>query len=209
MSKFINLLITGIISGAIYSMLAAGLALTYTTTGIFNFGYGAVAFTSAYIFFELQNGLHWPIVWAALVAVGVFAPLLGLILDRFVFRSLAKASDAAKIMASVGVLVAVPALAEFIVATLISVGHFNIPDGSLVSLAPGIGPEPPVHWHVGTLFTFDSDQLIVAIVAALMAGGLWYMLKRTSLGLRMRALVDRPDLASARGVNGGQTSQMA
>ncbi len=209
MSKFINLLVTGIVSGAIYSMLAAGLALTYSTTGIFNLGYGAVAFTSAFIFFELQNGLHWPVVWAAFVAVLVFAPLLGLVLDRFVFRKLSTASDASKIMGTVGVLIAVPALAEWIVALLIGVGHFNIPDGSLVSLAPGLGPEPPDHWHFGSVLNLDSDQVIVAIIAAAMAIGLWYLLRHTSIGLRMRALVDKPDLAAARGVDRGRTSAFA
>lgn len=209
MSKFISLLVSGVISGAIYSMLAAGLTLTYTTTGIFNLGYGAVAFTCAFVYFELQNGLGWPNVWAGLLVILVLAPLLGLILDRFVFRRLSQASDASKIMATVGVLIAVPALAEFIVALLIGVGHFNIPNGSLVSLAPGLGPEPPVQWHLSSAFNFNSDQLIVALVALLMAVGLWWLLKHTSIGLKMRALVDRPDLAAARGVDRGRTSGFA
>ena len=209
MSKFISLLISGIVSGAIYSMLAVGLTLTYTTTGIFNLGYGAVAFTCAFVYFELQNGLGWPNVWAGIVVVLVLAPLLGLILDRFIFRRLTQASDASKIMATVGVLIALPALAEFIVALLIGVGHFDIPDGSLVSLAPGLGPEPPVQWHISSALNFNSDQLIVAIVAFLMAVGLWWMLKHTTIGLKMRALVDRPDLATARGVDRGRTSGFA
>jgi branched-subunit amino acid ABC-type transport system permease component/ABC-type branched-subunit amino acid transport system ATPase component len=207
-SKFINLLVTGIVSGAIYSMLAAGLTLTYTTTGIFNLAYGAVAFTAAYVYFELQNGLHWPNVWAAAVVILVFAPLLGMVLDRFVFRKLSQASEASKIMATVGVLIALPALAEWIVELLINIGHFNIPDGSQVTLAPGLGPEPAVQWHLAYI-AFDSDQLIVAIVAGVMAIGLWYLLGHTLLGLRMRALVDRPDLAAARGVDRGRTSGVA
>lgn len=209
MAKFLNLLVTGMISGAIYSMLAAGLALTYSTTGIFNLGYGAVAFASAYVFFELQTGLHWPIAWAALLTLLVFAPLLGLALDRFIFRRLVDASDAAKIMATVGVLVAVPALAEYVVALLIGVGHFNIPDGSQVFLAPGLGPQPAIQWHVGTMFGFSSNQLIVAILSVLLAIGLWHLLRRTRLGLSMRALVDRPDLAVARGIDRGRTSGAA
>ena len=209
MSKFISLLISGIVSGAIYSMLAVGLTLTYTTTGIFNLGYGAVAFTCAFVYFELQNGLGWPNVWAGIVVILVLAPLLGLILDRFVFRRLSQASDASKIMATVGVLIALPALAEYIVALLIGVGHFDIPDGSLVSLAPGLGPEPAVQWHISSALNFNSDQLIVAIVAFLMAIGLWWLLKHTTIGLKMRALVDRPDLATARGVDRGRTSGFA
>ncbi|HEX3459315.1 MAG TPA: ATP-binding cassette domain-containing protein [Acidimicrobiales bacterium] len=209
MSKFLSLLVTGVVTGAIYSMLAAGLTLTYSTTGIFNLGYGAVAFTSAFIFYELQTGLHWPVVWAAVVVILVFAPLLGLLLDRFVFRKLSQASEGSKIMATVGVLIAVPALAQWVVALLIGVGHANIPDGSLISLAPGLGPQPPHHWQFGSVLNLDSDQLIVAIVAAVMAIGLWYLLRHTALGLRMRALVDRPDLAAARGVDGGRTSAVA
>ncbi|HWD50995.1 MAG TPA: ATP-binding cassette domain-containing protein [Acidimicrobiales bacterium] len=209
MSKFLSLLVTGVVTGAIYSMLAAGLTLTYSTTGIFNLGYGAVAFTSAFIFYELQTGLHWPVGWAAVVVILVFAPLLGLLLDRFVFRKLSQASEGSKIMATVGVLIAVPALAQWIVALLIGVGHASIPDGSLVTLAPGLGPQPPHHWQFGSVLNLDSDQLIVAIVAAVMAIGLWYLLRHTALGLRMRALVDRPDLAAARGVDRGRTSAAA
>src|SRR5580698_5216625 len=42
-----------------------------------------------------------------------------------------------------------------------------------------------------------------------MAVGLWWLLKHTSIGLKMRALVDRPDLATARGVDRGRTSGFA
>jgi branched-subunit amino acid ABC-type transport system permease component len=64
-----------------------------------------VALTCAFIYFELQNGLGWPNVRAGIVVVLVLAPLLGLILDRFIFRRLTQASDASKIMATVGVLI--------------------------------------------------------------------------------------------------------
>ena len=42
-----------------------------------------------------------------------------------------------------------------------------------------------------------------------MAGILWYVLRRTRLGLQMRAVVDRPDLAALRGVDDGRTSAVA
>ena len=62
MSLFLNLVVTGFVSGAIYSLIGACLTLSYQTTGIFNLGYGAVAFTSAYIYYMLHVGLSWPIV---------------------------------------------------------------------------------------------------------------------------------------------------
>ena len=83
MEKFLNLVISGAVAGAIYSIMAAGLVLTYQTSGIFNFAHGAVAFVTAYVYFQLHEstangGLGWPIVPAAIVAILVFAPLLGL-----------------------------------------------------------------------------------------------------------------------------------
>src|ERR1700722_15174619 len=118
MSLFLNLVVTGFVSGAIYSLIGACLTLSYQTTGIFNLGYGAVAFTSAYIYYMLHVGLSWPIVPSAAVTVLVFAPALGWVLDRLIFRALSAAADAAKIMATVGVLVFVPALAQWVVQLL-------------------------------------------------------------------------------------------
>ena len=209
MEKFLNLFVSGAVTGAIYSLVAAGLALTYSTTGIFNLGYGAIAFTSAFLYYELHSGLGWPIVPAAIITIGVFAPLLGLVLDKLIFRPLTKANESAKIMATVGVLVAVPALGKWIVELLVNDAHFNIPNGDQVFIAPGIGPSPAKIWHLGGLLNFDSNQLIVFVFAAVIALALWFVLQRTTLGLRMRAVVDRPELAQLRGVDRGRTSQVA
>ena len=91
----IKVIITGAVSGAIYSLIASGLVLTYSATGVFNLGYGAVAFTAAFLFYELNSGLGWDRFVAAAFVVLVFAPLLGIALDMLLFRPLAKASDAA------------------------------------------------------------------------------------------------------------------
>ena len=81
MEKFLTLTVSGAVSGAIFSLIAAGLVLSYSATGIFNFSYGAIAFTSAFLYYQLNSGLHWPIVPAAAFVILVFAPLFGLLLD--------------------------------------------------------------------------------------------------------------------------------
>ena len=82
------LFISGTVTGAIYSIMASGLVLTYQTSGVFNFAHAAVAFASAYLYFQLNTGQHIPIVWSLLITVVVFAPLLGLLLGGC-FRLLA------------------------------------------------------------------------------------------------------------------------
>ena len=125
MEKFLSLTVSGVVSGAIFSLIAAGLVLSYSATGIFNFSYGAVAFTSAFLYYQLNSGLHWPIVPAAAFVILVFAPVLGLLLDVAVFRPLARATESAKIMATVGLLVAIPALTH--VAQRPARQHLRVP----------------------------------------------------------------------------------
>ncbi|MGH8984148.1 MAG: ABC transporter permease, partial [Acidimicrobiia bacterium] len=204
--KFLNLVISGAVTGAIYSLVASGLVLSYTATGIFNLGYGAMAFASAFVYYELKVGLGWPILPAATVTILVFAPLLGLTLDRLIFRSLVGATESARIMATVGILVAVPALVRWVVEVLITTFDADIPDGRNVFVTPGIGPSPKVNWTLPGRIALDSNQLIVFITAVVCAFGLWLLLRHTALGLQLRAAVDRPSLAELRGVNRDRAS---
>ena len=64
MDKLLILLVSGAVTGAIYSLVAAGLTLSYAATGIFNFAYAGVAFSSAYLYYEFNEALGWPI-WLA------------------------------------------------------------------------------------------------------------------------------------------------
>jgi ABC-type branched-subunit amino acid transport system ATPase component/branched-subunit amino acid ABC-type transport system permease component len=212
MQQFLALVVSGAISGTLFSLVGSGLTLSYSATGIFNFSYGGVAFSSAYLFYEFNSGLHWPPWVALIVVVGIFGPLLGIVIDSVVFRHLVRASDSAKIVATVGLLLAIPALTEWIFDGLIDVGHFALPTSSTVlqvGFPAGIGPVPQITWHLPGGILLTSNQLVVLCSAVVCAGALYVLLRRTSLGLRMRAAVDRPDLALMRGVNSGHTSRMA
>jgi branched-subunit amino acid ABC-type transport system permease component len=110
MNEFLALALTGAVSGAVYSLIAAGVVLTYSTSGIFNFAFGAIAFSVAFTFFELHSGLDYPVWASALICLLGVGPLLGLLLDLLVFRGLSAADDTAKIVATIGLSIALPAL---------------------------------------------------------------------------------------------------
>jgi branched-subunit amino acid ABC-type transport system permease component len=216
--KFLNLLLSGTVTGGIYAIMASGLVLTYQTSGIFNFAHGAVAFTTAYVYYQLHSGQHIPIVPSLILAVVVFAPAMGLILDRILLRRLAAAPVYARIVGTIGLLVALPNLALWLVETVGDTAlGLNLPKISDTSatggVAPGIGPSPPTVFRLNWLgldkVRLDSDQLAVFAAAAIAAFVLWYVVRKTRVGLEMRAVVDRPGLASLRGVNPGRTSATA
>jgi ABC-type branched-subunit amino acid transport system ATPase component/branched-subunit amino acid ABC-type transport system permease component len=188
------------------------LTLSYAATGIFNFSYGAVAFSAAYIYYILHSGLNWPIVPAGVVVILVYAPLLGILLDVAVFKPLARANESAKIMATVGLFLAIPALTEWISDGIIDIFHVDIPTSATVlqvGFPAGLGPVPEKTWHLPAHIPITSNSLVVLIAAAVCAVGLWFLMRRTPLGLQMRAVVDRHNLARIRGVNDVKTSRSA
>jgi ABC-type branched-subunit amino acid transport system ATPase component/branched-subunit amino acid ABC-type transport system permease component len=199
-SKFLTLLISGAASGGIFAIMAAGIVLTYETTGIFNFAHGAVAFATAFLFWQLHSGGHWPIVPAAFVSIFVFAPLLGLALNRLMLGRLASAPVYARIVGTIGLLVALPSLALWILEQINDHGG-HLPTTTQVFTVPGLGPTPPHTWHLMKGLVLDSDQVAIFAAAGIAALGLWLLLRRTRLGLLMRADVDKRELAMLRGVN--------
>lgn len=206
MDKFIALVVSGGVSGAIYSLLASGLVLTYATSGVFNFAHGAIAFSTAFLFYELHTGLGWPVWAAALVAIVGFAPLLGVLMDRVIFRSLRTADQSTKVVATVGLLVAIPALTLFVTETMINTFHWKIPGPDNIFSPPGLGPVPKKNWNPAGRVRIDSNQVIILGSAAVAALVLWIVVRRTRIGLQMRASVERPDLAEARGIDTNRTS---
>jgi ABC-type branched-subunit amino acid transport system ATPase component/branched-subunit amino acid ABC-type transport system permease component len=209
MSELLTFVISGAVAGSLYAILASGLVLSYSASGLFNFAYGGIAFTSAVLYYELNTGLGWPIAYSAIAAILVFGPVLGWGLNRLMFAKLARSGPTAQIVATVGLSIALPAAAIFIVERLISVGHFDIPGVDNVTTPPGIGPNPKVIFHLFGSASIDTNEIATLAAAAFCAIGLWILLRHTRLGLSMRASVDRRDLAALRGIDPDRTSSIA
>ena len=108
MQDILQYAIEGFPVGCVYALIAIGLVLTYKTSGVFNLAFGAQAYLSAAVFLELRNDRDWPL-WAAFfIAVVIIGPLVGLILDRALFRFMRTASWMVKLATSLGLLVAIP-----------------------------------------------------------------------------------------------------
>ncbi|HEX4432699.1 MAG TPA: ATP-binding cassette domain-containing protein [Frankiaceae bacterium] len=203
----LSTLVNGAIAGAIYSLIGCGLVLTYSSTGVFNLGYGAIAYVAGLLFYELNLGLHWNRFLVAILIVFVFCPLLGLLLDRMFFRPLSRASEAAKVVGTVGVLIGLPALAQFVIEEGRSVFHWGIPTSQGVTLTPGVAFTSAHTWHWHGI-VFDSNQALVLGASVICALALWG-LSHTTLGLQTRAVVDSAQLAGLRGVSEIRTLRRA
>src|ERR1700735_4092392 len=92
----------GLTTGSVYGLAGVGLVLTYKTSGVFNFAFGAVGTLGAYVFYILnvEHGWPWPI--AAIVAVLVLGLVLGVGFE-VLGRELARQALAIRIVATIGV----------------------------------------------------------------------------------------------------------
>jgi branched-chain amino acid transport system permease protein len=186
-------LIAGLVLGGIYAIAATGLVVTYQSAGVLNFAFGAMAFTVARFYYFLNTEHSWPIVPAALLAILGLGPALGLLLYGVVFRHLRLCSTLVKVLATIGLSVALPATDTVIFGN------------QTILQAPGLAPQPVrVFNFLGVPVTLD--QLIVYIfVVVLMVSG-FIILRYTDVGLQIRALVDSPAMTALSGTNPGRMS---
>ncbi|MFF1493188.1 ATP-binding cassette domain-containing protein [Streptomyces sp. NPDC058304] len=208
MGDLLVFVLSGLVSGALYALLATGLVLSYSASGLFNFAHGATAYLCALIFYEVHSGLGWPAVPAALLVVCILAPGLGWGLDRLMFRRLARVGETAQIVATIGLLVALPAAGLWAVELLGDAGAPVKPAENQFGL-PGVGPSPAKSWQLTEGVGVDSDQLITWVVTAVVAVALWVLMRHTRLGLQLRAAVDNRSLTELRGISADRLSSVA
>jgi branched-chain amino acid transport system permease protein len=192
-TAFLQYVIAGLVTGGIYAISASSLVVTYQSAGILNFAFAAQAFAIARLYYYLNTEHGWGILPAAVVSILVVGPALGIVLYLGLFRMLRLATPLTKIVATVGLSVAlVPAV------TLL---FGNQP----ILSAPGLAPEP-VHTFSFIGVTVTMDQVIVygCVLLIVVVGGLAF--RFTDIGLQVRAMVDSPAMTSLSGTSPGSVS---
>ena len=184
----LQFVIAGLVLGGIYAIASAGLVITYTSSGILNFSFGAIAYFIARFYYYLHSQQNWGILPAAVVAVLIAAPALGVVLYLLLFRQLRLSSPLIKVVATIGLLVAIPSLATIIFGN------------GAIQQAPGLAPEPVAVYHfLGVPVTLDQIIVYISVVVTVAAGAL--VLRYTEVGLKVRAMVDSPAMTNLSGTN--------
>ena len=193
MSTLLPFIVIGLTTGAVYGLAGVGLVLTYKTSGVFNFAYGALAAVAAYAFYVLHvlNGWAWPL--AAVVAVLVVGPLMGLILELLA-RRIQGRSLALQVASTVGLLLVIEAGVNLIYGTQTV---RNVP----VFLGAGNFRLLGTNVQVAQLVTF---LFAIAVTVALSA---FFRVSRR--GIAMRAVVDNPELLDIAGTSPANTRRQA
>jgi ABC-type branched-subunit amino acid transport system permease subunit len=195
-SQALSYALPGIPYGCTFALVAIGLVLSYQSTGVFNFAFGAQAYVAAVAYAQLTaHGMARGL--AGVLAILVLSPLLGVAIDRCVFSRIPTGNVAAKTIAALGLMVGLPALATIVVGPA------------------DIASPPSLLFNVNTVVLrvdgtpVDGVQLATVVVTLLVLVVLTVTLRRSTFGLEMRAAVESPRLLRLHGVSSRRVTTLA
>jgi branched-chain amino acid transport system permease protein len=175
--------INGLLVGAYYLLIALGLSLIFSLGGLVNLAHGAFYALGAYFAVKVADYIGFG---GALVASPVLVAILGLVVERFLFRRFYRHDPALGLLLTFG-------LAMVIEQTLrIVFGAAPIPFAIPQVLRGQV--------FVGD-FIYSKYRLVMLLLAATAVAGLWFLLQRTPFGRVVRAGVQNPDMVAALGIS--------
>ncbi|MDR1921813.1 MAG: branched-chain amino acid ABC transporter permease LivH [Candidatus Adiutrix sp.] len=192
MDFFFDLFISGLTKGSIYALIALGYTMVYGIIALINFAHGEIymigAFTALIASMVLsQCGLAG---WGLLVSVGlvavVYAAMYGWTVEKIAYKPLRDASRLAPLISAIGMSI----FLQNYVQLAQSPNFMVFPD-----IIPAIGFLEPVSHIV------NKTQLAIWIITFLTMAILTFIIKRTRLGMAMRAVAQDKSMAMLSGVN--------
>lgn len=179
---FIEVTVSGLLSGVMYAMVAIGFVLIYKTSGVLNFAQGSMVLFAALTFVSLvERG--FPFLGAIAVTL-IMMTALGFAIERTVLRPLANRSPMVLFMATLGLSYVIEGVAQLIWGTQVH------------RLDLGISNAP---FEVAGIYISTFD-LVAAGIAAAMVAALTIFFSFTRTGLGFRAVADDQFAALAAGL---------
>lgn len=187
-----QLILNGVIAGALYALMALGFNLIYGVTRFFNLAHGVLAAIGGYAFFTLSKTLGLNVYLGAAIGVAV-AGLAGYGFDRLVYSRLRKrkASNLVLLVASLGVFTTAQAALSILFTSNFQTLSSGEAGGSALNLFGGV---------------VTRTQLVIIFSSMASMLGLVALLNGTMFGKAVRAISDDEEVARMVGINTGRVT---
>jgi branched-chain amino acid transport system permease protein len=185
MSNFVGVLFDGIAYGSLLFLISVGLSVTMGMMNFINLAHGSFAMVGGYVCVTLLSKLGLPFL-ATLPLAFIAAALVGLVLERTLYRQLYHATHLDQVLFSIGLTFMAVAGATFLFGP--TQQPVNLPDW-LRGQVPVLGQD------LGTY------RLFLIGVVVLVTFGLYLLIERTRFGAQIRASVDNQTAAAGLGIN--------
>ncbi len=178
-------LIWGAVIGCVYILLATGLNLIFGVMKLVNFAHGQLLMIGAFITYSVTVYAGLNVYVAILIALAATAGL-GVLVERLTFRKVLGTEKLNEIFVSLGLIYIFENAAVLIWS-----------DKSKQITTPVSG----MSLSLGSSISLSYDRISAIAIAAIMLVGLALLLKRTKIGLALRATSQRSTTASLMGIN--------
>jgi branched-chain amino acid transport system permease protein len=184
MLHFVQLVVTGLVIGSVYSLVALGFVLIYKATSVLNFAQGEFVLVGAYICLDLIMRFQISFVWAFFLTM-VFSVILGLLVERLTLRPLIGEPIITVIMVTIGLATVLKSIVTLFWGTQIKV-------------FPPIFPQKPLNYQGIVvsqvyLWTLGFALLFMAIFAL--------FFKYSRAGIAMRATAADQQASQSMGIS--------
>ncbi|QYH35097.1 branched-chain amino acid ABC transporter permease [Salinibacterium sp. M195] len=169
--------------GATYALLTIGIALLFGILGLMNFAYGEIIMIGAFAMYLFKD---YPWFVGALAAV-VFAVVVSVLTERLAFRPLRNADPVTLMIASFAVSLALQSVMRM----------------TVLPRTQGVPPQPFLTESI-TVFGIRVTvlQIVTLVLCGVLLGGLALLMKKTPLGVQLRASAENFQVAKSLGVKG-------
>ena len=184
MTQFLQIIVSGILLGGIYSLISIGLTLIFGVVKIINFAHGEFLMIALYLAFWCVSLLNMdPYLSVIIVVPSMF--LIGVITQKIVINPILKAPDVMQIFATVGIGLVLQNMALF----LWSADYKTI-----------VTPYQSVNYAIGSVVV-GLPRLIAFVLAMLVSIGFFYYLKNTFTGKALRSVSQNREAALLMGID--------
>ena len=185
MTTLFTILFDGVAYGMLLFVLACGLAVTLGLMNFVNLAHGAFAMTGGYICAVLVNNSGWPF-FSALPLAFVSAAVIGVALERTLYRHLYTRSHLDQVLFTIGLVFMSVAAVDYVMGS----GQVFVQVPEMLQGKFDIG-------GVG----IGRYRLLIIVICGLLTIGIQAILSQTRFGSRLRAAVDDSRVARGLGIN--------
>jgi branched-chain amino acid transport system permease protein len=179
---FTEVVIAGLLTGIMYSLVALGFVLIFKASGVFNFAQGAMVLFAALTLVGLME--HGVPVWAALLLSVVVMIILAFMIERFMLRHLINQDGIILFMATIGLTFLLQGSGEMMWGSNVKPLDIGIPNES---------------FEIGGVLLNEFD-LFAAASGAVLVTVLAVFFHYTRIGRALRAVADDHQAAMAVGI---------
>jgi len=186
----------GLSLGSVLVLAAIGLAITFGVMGVINMAHGELIMLGAYTTYLVQLALPEWVDWSLLIAVPaafIVSGLFGIAIERGVIRFL-YGRPLETLLATFGISL----ILQQLVRTVISAQNVVVENPSWMSGSLQVNP----------VLALTYNRLYILIFALLVFFALLVVLKRTPLGLQVRAVSQNRAMARAMGVRSARVDAL-